>query len=67
MHVPHCLVLRRLHTQGWDNYKKEFRQLRRSFRVDEYNTISDLNPPTGFYGKVKRCCQCKGVYRQQGQ
>ena len=38
--------------QGWDNYKKEFRQLRRSFRTDEYNTISDLNPPTGFFGKV---------------
>ena len=38
--------------QGWDNYKKEFRQLRRSFRVDEYNTISDLNPPQGFNGKV---------------
>ena len=31
--------------QGWENYKKEFRQLRRSFRMDEYSTISQLNPP----------------------
>ena len=67
MHVPHEPVLRCQRTQGWDNYKKEFRQLRRSFRVDEYNTISDLNPPTGFFGKVQRRCPCKGVDRQVGQ
>lgn len=38
--------------QGWENYQKEFKQLRRSFRYNEYSDIRKLNPPTTFLGRV---------------
>ena len=38
--------------QGWENYQKEFKQLRRSFRYNEYGDIRKLNPPTTFVGRV---------------
>ena len=38
--------------QGWDNFKKEFQQLRRSFRYNEYAEISKANPPSNALEKV---------------
>ncbi|KAK9834268.1 hypothetical protein WJX81_001729 [Elliptochloris bilobata] len=37
---------------GWENYRKEFKQLRRSFRYNEYSDIRNLNPPTTFLGRL---------------
>ena len=39
--------------QGWENYRKEFKQLRRSFRYNEYSDIRELNPPTTFVGRAR--------------
>jgi hypothetical protein len=38
--------------QGWDNFRQEWKQLRRSFRYDEYKRISALNPPQTPLGQV---------------
>ena len=38
--------------QGWDNFRKEAKQLRRSFRFNEYKDISAQNPPRNFFTKV---------------
>ena len=50
----------RLHAQGWENYTKEFKQLRRSFRYNEYKDIRKLNPPTTFVGRVRSGLACYG-------
>lgn len=44
--------------QGWENYRKEFKQLRRSFRYNEYGDIRKLNPPTTFVGRVSPAYNC---------
>ncbi len=38
--------------QGGDNFAREFKQLRRSFRFNEYKSISDVNPPRNFVERV---------------
>ena len=38
--------------QGGDNFAREFKQLRRSFRFNEYKSISDVNPPRNFLERV---------------
>lgn len=38
--------------QGWDNFRKEAKQLRRSFRFNEYKEIRAQNPPRNFFTKV---------------
>ena len=38
--------------QGADNFAREFKQLRRSFRFNEYKSISDVNPPRNFLERV---------------
>ena len=46
--------------QGGDNFAREFKQLRRSFRFNEYKSISDVNPPRNFLERVSDtallCC-----------
>ena len=44
-HLKCCL-------QGGDNFAREFKQLRRSFRFNEYKSISDVNPPRNFVERV---------------
>ena len=49
--------------QGWDNFRKEAKQLRRSFRFNEYKDIRAQNPPRNFFTKVFllqscRACPC---------
>ena len=49
--------------QGWDNFRKEAKQLRRSFRFNEYKDIRAQNPPRNFFTKVWpgaacRACAC---------
>ena len=39
--------------QGWENFRKEFKQLRRSFRYNEYQEIREASPPTGFVSQVR--------------
>ncbi len=38
--------------QGWDNFRKEAKQLRRSFRFNEYKEIRAQNPPRNFFTRV---------------
>ena len=38
--------------QGGDNFAREFKQLRRSFRFNEYQSISAVNPPRNFIERV---------------
>ncbi len=38
--------------QGADNFKKEFKQLRRSFRFNDYKEIREQNPPTNPFARV---------------
>jgi hypothetical protein len=38
--------------QGWDNFRKEFKQLRRSFRFNEYAEIRSASPPKDFFSRV---------------
>ncbi len=38
--------------QGADNFQKEFKQLRRSFRFNEYKEIREQNPPTNPFARV---------------
>ena len=40
--------------QGWDNFRKEFKQLRRSFRFNEYGEIRSAAPPKTFVARVRR-------------
>lgn len=44
--------------QAWDNFAHEYRELRRSFRDDEYSAIAAVNPPRGPLSQVYRGCQC---------
>jgi hypothetical protein len=41
--------------QGIENFKKEFEQLRRAFRYDEFETVTNANPPSGAIQKVSYC------------
>lgn len=41
-----------LSIQGADNFRKEFKQLRRSFRFNEYKEIREQNPPTNPVARV---------------
>lgn len=41
-----------MNLQGWDNFKKEFQQLRRSFRFNDYAKIAEASPPKGPAAKV---------------
>lgn len=38
--------------QGAANFKKEFEQLRRAFRYDEFETVTNANPPSNAVQKV---------------
>ena len=38
--------------QGAENFAREFKQLRRSFRFNEYKSISEVNPPNNPLEKV---------------
>lgn len=38
--------------QAWNNFGQEWKQLRRSFRYDEYKKIAEANPPQGPIGKL---------------
>ena len=38
--------------QGAENFAREFKQLRRSFRFNEYRSISEVNPPNNPIEKV---------------
>ena len=38
--------------QGAENFAREFKQLRRSFRFNEYKSISEVNPPNNPIEKV---------------
>lgn len=38
--------------QGAENFRKEFKQLRRSFRFNEYKEIREQNPPTNPVARV---------------
>ena len=44
--------------QGYENFKKEFEQLRRAFRYDEFETVTNASPPSNPATKVlrKQCC-----------
>ena len=44
--------------QGGDNFAREFKQLRRSFRFNEYKSISDVNPPRNFVERVSLALHC---------
>ena len=44
--------------QGWENFRKEFKQLRRSFRYNEYQEIREASPPTGFVSQVRHRYRC---------
>ncbi|DBA97712.1 TPA: hypothetical protein ACH3X3_012597 [Trebouxia sp. C0006] len=46
---------------GGDNFAREFKQLRRSFRFNEYKSISDVNPPRNFVERIWGSVQHKGV------
>lgn len=50
----HCCkpVMQAVLLQGADNFAREFKQLRRSFRFNEYKSISDVNPPRNFLERV---------------
>jgi len=37
---------------AWDNFKKEFQQIRRSFRFNEYAEISRANPPSNVFERA---------------
>lgn len=37
---------------GVENFKAEYKALRKSVRFDEYNRISQQNPPKGLFGKL---------------
>ena len=45
--------------QGWDNFRKEAKQLRRSFRFNEYKDIRAQNPPRNFFTKVCPAASCR--------
>ena len=45
--------------QGWDNFRKEAKQLRRSFRFNEYKDIRAQNPPRNFFTKVLPVASCR--------
>ncbi len=45
--------------QGWDNFRKEAKQLRRSFRFNEYKDIRAQNPPRNFFTKVYSAESCR--------
>ena len=47
-------VVRLACAQGWENFRKEFKQLRRSFRYNEYQEIREASPPTGFVSRVRQ-------------
>lgn len=38
--------------QGFENFKKEFEQLRRAFRYDEFETVTNASPPGNPVTKV---------------
>lgn len=38
--------------QGFENFKKEFEQLRRAFRYDEFENVTNANPPSNGFEKV---------------
>ena len=44
--------------QGWDNFRKEAKQLRRSFRFNEYKEIRAQNPPRNFFTRVLLAFLC---------
>lgn len=46
---------------GGENFAREFKQLRRSFRFNEYKSISDVNPPRNFVERLWGSAQQKGV------
>ena len=57
--------------QGWDNFRKEAKQLRRSFRFNEYKEIRAQNPPRNFFTRVSSHslpieCPLKGVDARMG-
>lgn len=55
-------------TQGWANFKKEFQQLRRSFRFNEYQQITAANPPKNPVTKVAvvgRFCERVGMHESR--
>lgn len=49
---PCGLTKRRLFRQGLDNFKKEFEQLRRAFRYDEFMNVTNANPPSNKFEQV---------------
>lgn len=57
--------------QGFENFKKEFEQLRRAFRFDEFETVTNASPPTNPVTKASsaaltqadRRCPC-GLHRR---
>lgn len=49
-HAAHSMWL--CAAQGADNFRKEFKQLRRSFRFNEYKEIRAQNPPTNPVSRV---------------
>ena len=47
--------------QAWDNFKKEFQQIRRSFRFNEYAEISRANPPSNALERVRKLILTKAM------
>ena len=47
--------------QGADNFRKEFKQLRRSFRFNEYKEIREQNPPTNPISRVSTSSTCHTI------
>ena len=45
-------------SQGIENFKKEFEQLRRAFRYDEFETVTNANPPSNSIQKVLDLPSC---------
>jgi hypothetical protein len=45
-------------SQGIENFKKEFEQLRRAFRYDEFETVTNANPPSNSIQKVLVLLSC---------